>query len=203
MGRTKEIVREVGRDVGRGLAGAGRAVAYGVGQVVCKASYPVLGNLSSSLQDKIEGVLRNKYYDALDAYKTTRVTNYLTRLPTFVYLAGRLVYDDASFVQDGWLTEDGQRGLASVIAGLTGLLVSGIFTFFEGCARDNVIEDSMKGYEGRDYCASLVGKVVSLPFEGLGYVCSKGKEYLGDVGERVDSRRQREGLEDEVDGGGE
>lgn len=41
----------------------------------CKLSYPILGNLSASLQERIENKLGKEYYNSIDAFKTSAITN--------------------------------------------------------------------------------------------------------------------------------
>jgi len=91
----KEIMYEVGRDIGKVgervysstfgpvfgyLNKDVKNVGKDVIKVACKATYPILGNMSNNVQTKLENLLGKEYYNAEHAFNTSVVSN----LPLYV-----------------------------------------------------------------------------------------------------------------------
>jgi len=154
--KTKKIVKEIAKDVGRGIA-----------KVACKASYPILGNLSRSIQNKIEEA-SSYYYNGEMATGVSGVSN-LIAYPSAAYF----LFPDTPVAP-----------MLGAVAGLAELAIRG------------GISANPLGSEYDSFpTASLPGKIISLPFDGLTYAYDAGKKYLQNVSERVESRERQPNLE--------
>ncbi len=162
------MAKEIGKDLGRGLATAGKSGARGLAQVVCKASYPILGNLSHNLQGRIQHMVGENYYDAEDA-------------TTVSYISNLLVYNyGLASLYDLKPTDTFGRHMSIAFFGSA-------FALIEGAIRWAIDHDEAKKSPlSSGGCASLAGKLVSLPFDLASYSYDAAKKYLRGVKERVD-----------------
>lgn len=199
----KQIAKEIGKDVGRGLEKAAQTTAG----IACIATYPIIGNLSNDLQERIQEKLPQVFH-AENAYNTSRVFNYLIRIPTITYLASLYGYQEAaqSIDTNCLLSADEQMVVGAIAAGTLGFLASLTYTSIENVIRKGIAKKNQKTRcaESPDVCASLVGKIVSLPFEGAFYVHNGAQKYLENVKARIEAREKTSGnLEDKTEGGRE
>jgi len=110
------------------------------------------------------------------------------------------------FQEHSIFTPEAAKGVFEIMGFLLGGLGGGVYGFVEGGLRDEICNESYVNSS-----ASILGKVVSLPFD-LGFwtydtidsVSRKAKRYLSGVKERVEGREGVKGnknLESEVGGG--
>jgi len=176
--QTKQIIKEIGKDAGRCLARAGKATLESLEQVVCKASYPILGNLSANLQNRIQDAVGKEHYNSVHATRVSMGTNAIV-YPSLFY---ELLNNAASQSQD-------PGAMTAYIVGLGVTVVAGVAeAMFRGYA------DSESAFRVKnDSIASLAGKLVSLPFDELTYAYDTGKKYLQDVKKRVQYKESQGG----------
>ncbi|MFH1452088.1 MAG: hypothetical protein ABIF88_02865 [archaeon] len=181
---TKQIIAEMGRDAKRTLARAGELSLEGLAQVVCKASYPILGNLSANLQGRIENLVGKEYYNMMDAYETTLVTNFLIGVPLSAYLLGdRGAQEATKEIQPDTYSILSGNVLSESLGRFLGFASSCFYLMGEAILRQDIKKDNRN-----DASASLPGKIVSLPFDGLSYAYDAGKKYLQNVKNRVSEK---------------
>ncbi len=159
-----KVTKVVAGDVGRGLVKAGKAGFKAV-------AYPTVGNLSANLQRRLENLVGKDWYNATRATNVSMITNAFVYTGSAGYGAAYLAYKinfDESLNNPGVL-------LGSVVGGIYALIEHGSRIKFEK-------EAFRPADEPR---ASLIGKLVSLPFElGLG-IYDKTKKYIKSVKERA------------------
>jgi len=178
--KTLQICAEIGRDTSRGLARAGKSTAEGLAQIICKSSYPILGNLSGNLQTRIENLVGKGYYSSEEARTASILTNFAVyETALFIALKGK-TFVDPTINTDSIFTPEAQQMNYNVNIKMLSAIGCFLYTYFETMARvgnkDQII-------------ASLLGKIVSLPFDALTYAYDTGKNYLQDVKRRVERRR--------------
>lgn len=171
--QTKQIMAEVGKDTKRNLARAGKSTLKGLEQVVCKASYPVLGNLSTNLQTRIENLVGKEHYNA---YSATVVSILSNGIISGSAVMGANMEEYSEILQQG----------TCVITGVAASLIDmGLRSFPK--------KGFNYGESGGIATASLPGKIISLPFDAMTYVYDSVKEYLQGVKRRVQSQNETEG----------
>lgn len=166
----KEIAYEIARDIVERIL-----------KLLCKASYPISGNLSNNVQTKLEGLLGREYYDAKKAFGTSLIIN------IGIYLLSSVVF--TLYMYNKTLKLDSLPNL-----GLHVILLSLILIIAEGRIRTRISEDNQKNVNGIGVSASLVGKIISIPFD-MATICSD--YYYHDIGNylrRIENRiKNREG----------
>jgi len=185
MATKKQIAKEIGKDIGRGLARAGKSTLKGIAIGACKASYPILGNLSRNLQEKIEKTTKG-YYNTEDAFETSLVTNLFFYSGIPAYLAVMKEISHPHINPDSYLTPDAQRIVNPIIAAMGAITIFGFCASVETLARIGISE------YGKQPIASLPGKIVSLPFDLATYAYDAGKRYVQKISERIDRQEMRQ-----------
>jgi hypothetical protein len=173
--QTKQIIKEIAKDSGRSLARAGKVTLEGIAQVACKASYPILGNLSNNLQTRFENLFGKEYYCTNDAVITSKIINYLAIPLGAIYFTQR--YFGTFFterIDSQLLTESGKVLAGKVVAGTLAGAIS-------------ILELQFEQFRDKKVAASLPGKIVSLPFDALTYAYDSGKRYLQEVKRRFEA----------------
>ncbi|MFA6462318.1 MAG: hypothetical protein WCV90_08705 [Candidatus Woesearchaeota archaeon] len=174
MTNTKQILSEIGKDVSK-------VTLEGLLQVGSKLSYPILGNLSEGLQSGIEERLGKKYYNTVHATRLSLATNTLTYSYLFYELS-------IATSQDPYM----------------GIIYGSAFGAMELMVRSLFSYVSLESQDSSDYyllhhdfpslpnspVASLVGKTVSLPFEGVNYAYNVFRRYLKGINERIKKRNE-------------
>jgi hypothetical protein len=169
----KEIAKEVCKDIGD-LA---KDTAIKAGEVAFALTFPIFGNLSRNLQEKIETISKG-LYDARISSMGTYIFNPLAYALLGIYLGGNYVSQNPE-----------QKGiLAAAGAGA-------VYGLWESCMRAG-ISNRKKTYLG-DVVASVPGKMISLPFDGAYYIGTKFKDYLSGITERIERRKK---LEEKING---
>jgi hypothetical protein len=160
--QTTKIISEIAKDAGQGLARAGKSTLEGIAQVACKASYPILGNLSGNLQTRIENLVGQEYYTGVGSTITSVISNGI--------LAGIGIYN---VVNNFFPNYPNYRSVAAFYGALL-------------CIKIDVGLRSCSGNDLKKPIGSLPGKIVSLPFDALTYAYDAGKNYLKNVKRRVE-----------------
>lgn len=173
---TKAIIKEIGKDAKSGIARAGKAIASGLAHVVCKASYPILGNFSRNVQERLENFAGKGNYNSVEAMRSTYLSNFLLYVPGSAFLAS-------------YLSNDTEKAIVgSMIGGVT-LFVA------ERFLRENSapVFGPLFNPNARA-TASALGKVASLPLDLATYAydaaSDKTKDYLEDIKRRARNRIQ-------------
>ncbi|MDO9231561.1 MAG: hypothetical protein Q7U36_03755 [bacterium] len=169
MSIKKEIAREVLKDIGRII----KLKIDNLLKLLCKALYPVCGNLSNNIQSKLEGLLGHEYYDAKKAF------NVSLKINKFIYSlsAGAFMGYDISkipikeFVNNDLLKPEPARGFEIVIFAICTATVFLGIGLLEDCIRKQISKDNRENWNGVGVSASLVGKIISLPFD-IATLCS-------------------------------
>lgn len=143
--------------------------------VITKISYPVLGNLSYRVQEGLQNKLGKDVYDAEKAYDSSAIAGVLTTGVLGAITGG---LEGASPSGGG---SGGDIGCGIIMGAVIGTVLGSIYQ----AVRNDVVN--------ADYGASLIGKIVSLPIEGLMNL----KERADYVKNRIKSKKS---LEYEVGG---
>lgn len=192
MSMKKEIAREVLKDIGKII----KLGMCNLLKLLCKALYPVCGNLSNNIQSKLEGLLGNEYYDAKKAF------NVSLKINKFIYSlsAGAFMGYDISkipikeFVNNDLLKPEPARGFAIVIFAICTATVFLGIGLLEDCIRKQISKDNRENWNGVGVSASLVGKIISIPFD-IVIICSdyyhyNVKNYLREVERRIKNKEK-------------
>jgi hypothetical protein len=162
ISQTTKIISEIAKDAGQALARARKSTLEGIAQVACKASYPILGNLSCNLQTRIENLVGRESYNGVGSTITSVISNGV--------LAGIGIYNVVNKFFPNYPD-------CSSVAAFYGALL---------CIRIDLGLRSCLGDDLKKPIGSLPGKIVSLPFDALTYAYDAGKNYLKNVKRRVE-----------------
>ena len=167
----KEIARQVCRDA-KNLV---EDTATKVGEVSFALASPIFGNLSMNLQERIEKISRGLY----DARMSTMIT-YILNPVIYSVLGG---YCSANYFSPN-SEQEGLLGAAGIILGI-------VYGATESSIRAGINDNKeRKAKYGATYgIASLPGKIISLPFDVALYSGGKIKDYLDEITERVERRK--------------
>lgn len=174
MVTTKQVIKQIGKDVYNGTKKIGRTILKGA----CIASYPIIGNMPCYLQEKIgnklERLLGPSVYDKDKAFKTSLAIN----IALYPLLAGYLSYNIP-------ISTKSDRLGNALSAGLITLLIP---TFIETAVRLGLAQyknqtdyemcygHPIPGFE--KHPGNLIGKIACLPLEGI-------LRYIDNVKERL------------------
>lgn len=150
----------VARDLGNVVKEAGRAAFKTV-------TYPIVGNLSANLKKRLEGLVGKQNFDANQATRVSTITNMVPYFTAFGLGC------DYSIMSNHLNTSSGGSPLMPMLS------VLGIALVAEGIGRNVAISDNKIPY------ASIPGKIVSLPLDGLTYVLDRARDYVGSVKKRT------------------
>ncbi|MBI5066556.1 hypothetical protein HZA97_10090 [Candidatus Woesearchaeota archaeon] len=128
-------------------------------ELLCKATYPLLGNLSSGVKEEVENFLGSENFSARNATEASYWTNAVIYAGLGVHLG---MGTDIS-------------GMGAVCGGLAGAMLATL----EGFCREASYNHDIQTWglsETGGKTASLVGKVVSLPLDAIMILNEKIKE---------------------------
>jgi len=175
IGERKSAIGIVAGDAWKVLGKSGKVLGKSgkvLGKVSRAVTYLTVGNLSARFQLGLEGLVGKKWYDANKATKTSAYA--VAPIVNISLISMGLYSIVTNFAPNGSVAQE--HPLATSLG--VGSFIGGICSIIEGAKRVSSIS-SGKGPTG-----SLLGKLISLPFEGvlLGY--DRAKVYVNSVGKR-------------------
>jgi len=183
----KEIVSEIARDIRRVVKSATSNSA----KFICKASYPITGNLSNNVQTGLEKLLGSEQYNAKQAYNVSLRTNIIF----YSLLAGGFVgYKIHQVPIENFANHPILQPEASKVTliGAGSILATGGAVFIGALEWHLRSENSENHFSDRRYSASLAGKLISLPFD-IGISCyNHVDKYIREIKYRVENRKKSE-----------
>ena len=176
---SKDVLNSAGSVALQGVAALGKGALY----LACKASYPILGNLSQGVQERFEKLVGKDNYDSVTAMRITYATNFIPYT-----LGGGLL--------TGYLSDCNGKAIAASVIGSLALLVA------EKYDREGHVPFDKPFNPNARAKASLVGKIASLPLDIGINVYNYITNLKGRAKAKLSWDKSRSGLEQKANEGG-